>query len=367
MPLANAFLRPDQLNEPEPKYPITLCHCARCGMVQLRHVVPAGLLFAHDYPFFTSSSKAMSKHFIDLMDEYTLPLKPLSLVVEIGANDCTAFRGMQRTDLIKYAVDPADNMPWAGAHVARQIKECFTQGNAQFILGEAKQKASLIVACNVLGHIDDLDDLMRGVNDLLAEDGVFVVEVPYLHDLLDRVEWSTVYHEHASYFCVQSLDALMARYGMSINMVTPQNVHCGSIRCVIRRGKTRSIYGDKPTAGELNQFARDAECTRLDLLAELHALKAAGKRTIGYCASAKGTVILNYCNIGPDLVPLVVDSTPAKIGKLMPGTHQPIIDSSELQAMKPDAILLLAPNHAEEIKAKEAWFTGEWLNPYGDA
>lgn len=362
-PPANAYLKPDELSRPEAKYPLDVRLCKNCGMVQLAHVVPPELLF-RSYLFFTSSSRHMADHFSQLMTNCANEfVPPGGLIVEIGSNDGTALSAIQRRDVRLLGIDPARNISvMAAARGVPTIAEFFTETLASEVR-RVSGAAHLIVACNVLGHIDDLDDVCRGIKTMLAPDGAFVFEVPYLGDLVAKLEYDTIYHEHLSYFATKPLVTLLNRYGLRLERIERFEVHGGTIRCVARHGEGMSWgvadwlnddvelgMGD-PLTWETH--ARQVAANRRALLARLLELKASGKCVIGYGAPAKGTVLLNYCGITTDLLPVVIDSTPAKQGLHVPGTHQPILAPSELERLTPDIILLLAWNHAPEIVARE--------------
>lgn len=377
MPPANSLIRPSDLNKPEPRFPLSLRLCERCGMVQLGHVVPASLLF-RSYLFFTSSSRLMSEHFSNLMAEESHEfVKPGGLVVEIGSNDGTALSSIRRRDVRVLGVDPARNIAvMAAARGVPTVSEFFTEPLAREIARVAGP-ASLVVACNVLGHIDDLDDVCKGVAALLADDGALVIEAPYLADLVDRAEYDTIYHEHLSYFAVKPLATLLNRHGLRLERVVKFPVHGGTIRCTAVRGEGWSSdvqkWIDQENARGLGKrdafgaFANKVESERNGLRQKLAEFKAKGLKTIGYGAPAKGTVALNFCGIGTDLLPAVIDSTPAKQGWHVPGTHQPILPPSAMEAQKPDVLLLLAWNHAAEILERESAFRargGKILTPH---
>lgn len=377
MPPANALLRPNELNKDEPRYPLSLRLCESCGMVQLGHVVPPQLLF-RSYLFFTSSSQRMADHFADLMSDCAREfVRPGGLIVEIGSNDGTALSSIDRRDVRLLGIDPARNIAvMAAARGVPTVSEFFSDPLAQEVVRVAGQ-ASLVVACNVLGHVDDLDDLCRGVKTLLAPGGAFVFEVPYLVDLLDRLEYDTVYHEHLSYFAVRPLATLLSRHGLRLERVEFFPVHGGTLRGTAVHGGGVSGAVGELIAGEqrrglstlrmMNGVAQGVQQLRLNLRERLTELRASGKKVIGYGAPAKGTVVLNYCGIGIDLMPVVLDSTPAKQGLHVPGTHQPILPSSALVDQRPDVVLLLAWNHAEEIVQREAAFRergGRFLTPH---
>lgn len=375
-PPANAYLTAEQLTQPESRFPLDVQLCVSCGMVQLAHVVPAELLF-RSYLFFTSSSRRMADHFSKLMttaaNEF---VPPGGLIVEIGSNDGTALSSIQRRDVRLLGIDPARNISvMAASRGVPTIAEFFTETIAHEV-SRVAGKAHLIVACNVLGHIDDLDDVCRGIKALLASDGALVLEVPYLGQLVENLEYDTIYHEHLSYFAINPLVALFNRQGLRLERVELFPVHGGTIRCVVRHGEGHSANVAEWLAREESLGIRDVADwlahqrhvlqNKEQLVAKLKKLQAEGLKVIGYGAPGKGTVLLNYCEIGTDLLPAVLDSTPAKQGLCVPGTHQPILPPSELNRLNPDVLLLLAWNHAPEIIDREQAFRargGQFLTP----
>ena len=377
LPPANAFLHRSELERPERRFPLSLRLCEQCGMVQLGHVVPPELLF-RNYLFYTSSSKRMSEHFASLMSENAARfVRPTGLIVEIGSNDGTALTSIRCQNVRIIGVDPARNVAVAAAaRSVPTIAEFFSEALACEIARTAGQ-ADLIVACNVMGHIDDLDDVCRGVQLLLSHNGAFVFEVPYLAEMLKRCEYDTIYHEHLSYFAIRPLARLLNRHGLRLERVEVFPVHGGSIRCT-------AVHGDgcSPCVGRLisdemqiglseratfEWFGHRVEELRAGLRDRLTALRDEGLVVIGYGAPAKGTVVLNYCDIGTDLLRAVLDCTPAKQGLYVPGTHQPVLPPMALEAGRPDVLLLLAWNHAEEIMEREPAFRardGRFLTPH---
>jgi hypothetical protein len=377
LPPANAYLRPDEIDQPEPRYPLSLRLCEQCGLVQLGHVVPPEMLF-RSYLFFTSSSQRMSEHFARLMAENADAFVPAGgLIVEIGSNDGTALSSIQRRDLRVLGVDPSLNLSeLAASRGVPTIAEFFTEALATEI-ATGTGRAQLVVGCNVLGHIDDLDDVCRGLDALLAADGAFVFEVPYLGELLDRTEYDTIYHEHLSYFAVSPLVRLFNRNGLRLERVERHPVHGGSIRGTVVRGDghgpTVERWLEAEEARSLAElpayeaFAHETAAEIKELPGRLAALRDAGLVVVGYGAPAKGTIVLNACAIGIDLVAVVIDSTPAKQGLHVPGTHQRIVAPTALEELGPDVALLLAWNHADEIVAREQRFRergGRFLTPH---
>jgi len=365
-PPANAYLA--SVDQPEQRYPLSLRLCEACGMVQLGHVVDPDLLF-RDYSFRTSSSAHMVEHFSKLMCELADSIPHHGLVVEIGANDGVALSSI--TDRVRVlGVDPA-GIPTE----VPMIAELFTTRLAEKI-ERNYGNADAIVACNVLGHVDDLDDLLAGVANLLQPHGVFVFEVPYLGEFLDRSEWDTIYHEHLSYFSVRPLLILLSRHGLRLERVDLQEVHGGSIRCRATKGTGNSeVVAKWQTAREHWRHFRDVETydvlessvvfDRQRITKTLEKLKSDGRRVIGYGAAAKSTVRLNVCGIGPDLLQMIVDATPEKIGRFVPGTHQRIVSPESVDLTDYDVVLILPANHEAEITAKirSVGFRGALLRP----
>lgn len=356
-PLANAFLSPEQIDEPEPRYPVVLCECADCGMIQLKHVVDASSMFS-DYAFMTGISQGMTAHFAELMREnIDWHVPPGGLVVEIGSNDGTALASIARHDVRRLGIDPASNLSAiARSRGVPAVARFFTEALAEQVVAIHGQ-ASLIVACNVLGHINDLDEVVRGVKALLAPDGAFVIEVPNVDWMISKTEYDTIYHEHLSYFGVRSLATLFARHEMRLMRVESHDVHGGSVRLTVRHGVGHSDKVAPWFVGEAIQrdwagFRQRCEESRENLVGWLTRARDEGRSVIGYGAPAKATVRLSYCGIGTDLLPLVVDSTPGKQGRLIPGTHQPIRDPSVISELMPDDVLILAWNHKVEIQSK---------------
>lgn len=365
-PPANAFLHTEELLGPESRFPLSLRLCEQCGMVQLGHVVPSRMLF-RAYSFFTSSSRRMSDHFARLMHDCSEDfVPPGGLVVDIGSNDGTALASMQRRDVRVLGVDPARNISvMAAARGVPTIAEFFSEPLAREIARVAGP-ASLIVACNVLGHIDDLDDVCRGIRELLASNGAFVFEVPWLGDLLERTEFDTIYHEHLSYFAVRPLVQLFRRHGLRLERIEHFPVHGGTVRGTVVFGRGQSDQVAEwierehslglAERGTYRKLTKSIAQTKSSLLRWLKEQRDAGRTVWGYGAPAKGTVLLNYCGISTDLMPVVVDSTPTKQGLHVPGTHQPIFPPGEVERQRPDVVLILAWNHAMEIATREAGY-----------
>src|SRR2546427_6389838 len=231
IPLANRFLRQEQLEEPEPHFPLDVHFCTTCRLVQLVDVVSADVLF-HEYPYLTGVSSPMRTHFAalaeDVVQEYHLG--PGNLVVDIGSNDGTLLLGFQRFGMKTLGVEPAANIAaLASAAGVQTLPQFFSPALAEEIV-RTVGPAKAVLGTNVFAHVDDLDSFLQGVTTLLSSDGILVIEVPYLVDMLDNTEFDTIYHEHLSYFAVRPILAILARFGMRILGLKRIRVHGGSIR-----------------------------------------------------------------------------------------------------------------------------------------
>ena len=364
MPPANALLQAEELRLPEARYPLALSHCRNCELIQLTHVLAPELLFQR-YVYFSSVSDAMTRHFAELAHEVADRfVAENGLVVEIGSNDGILLRSLLSRPLRVLGVDPARNVAeHARSRGVPTIADFFTEALARDIRKQ-QGPASAILANNVFAHIDDLDEVMRGIGTLLSEEGVLVMEFPYVVDFLEQLEFDTVYHEHLSYFGVRPLAHLFGRFEFEIFDVRRQSVHGGSIRIFARRKAGAPVAAavaaldalERPLAADpdrLARFARDVAALRTQLIAVVHELRADKKRVVGYTAPAKGNVLLNYCGFGPEQIEYLADATPAKQGLYSPGMKIPIRSPDEFRRDRPDYALLLAWNHQAEVLEKE--------------
>ncbi len=377
-PLANRFLKREQLEEPEPSFPLDVNFCHTCGLVQLVDVVPAEVLF-HDYPYLTGVSSPMRTHFAALAEEvaHEYHVGPGSLVVDVGSNDGTLLSGFRRFGPTIVGIEPAANVA-AAANAAgiQTINQFFSPALAEEIT-RTRGPAQVVLATNVFAHVHDLDQFLHGVSALLSAEGVLVIEVPYLVDMLNNTEFDTIYHEHLSYFAVRPLVTLFTRFGMRIVGLKRVRVHGGSIRIAVQKSPAplapvmAQILNEEAELGlasmrPYRNFAKRVRLIGEELVDLLRSLKAQGRRTVGYGAPAKGNTLLNFCKVGPDLLEYLVDATPAKQGRYSPGMHIPVFPDTRFQADRPDYALLLAWNYADEILKKEAAYRehgGKFITP----
>jgi novobiocin biosynthesis protein NovU/D-mycarose 3-C-methyltransferase len=367
-PLANAFLRSESEFAAEARYPLEVFVCDDCALVQLLHVVDPDILF-RDYIYVTGTSETMARHNARYADTVIAlcGLSDRDLVVEVASNDGSLLANFAGRGVRTLGVEPARNI----AALARQrgidtVDEFFDTDTAHR-LRASHGPARCVIGNNVLAHVDDTLGFLKGMAALLAPGGLVIVEVPYLADMLHRLEYDTVYHEHLCYFSVSALVRLCERAGLCVRRVDRFPVHGGSIRLYAglaseSREHDRDVMA--MTAAERRdglastprfvQFARDVAANRTALLALLEQLRADGKRVAAYGAPAKGNTLLNYCGIHTDLVPYTVDRSPHKVGRFTPGMHLPVLPVDEVERRRPDYLLLLAWNFAEEIMTQQS-------------
>jgi len=363
-PLANSLLTTEQLDATEPTYPLDLVFCPRCTLVQITETVPPEQLFG-DYLYFSSFSDTMLQHAQALVARL-IPERQLgavSLIIEIASNDGYLLQYYRDAGVPVLGVEPARNI----ARVAEErgittLCRFFDLAVAQQMVRDGQQ-ADVIHAHNVLAHVADLNGVVAGMATLLKPNGIAVIEVPYVKDLIDHVEFDTIYHEHLCYFSLTSLDRLFRRHGLAIVDVERLPIHGGSLRLFVGKNaeataKVRAMLAEEEAWGVSDLayyqgFGGAVAALRHNLRALLGDLKARGKKIAAYGASAKGSTLLNYCGIGRETLEFVVDRSTVKQGHYTPGTRLPIDAPEKLVNAMPDYTLLLTWNFADEILAQQ--------------
>ncbi len=366
-PIADRLLSESQLVQPEPSFPLEVGYCQNCSLVQILETVDPEILFCNEYPYYSSVISSLLKHSRENALELAAMRKlgSSSLVVELASNDGYLLRNYVEKHIPCLGIDPA-NGPAEAAQKAGVPTLCtfFTRELGQKLAAEGK-RADVIHANNVLAHVADTNGFVSGIYELLKDDGVAVIEVPYLKDLIDHCEFDTIYHQHLCYFSVTALDHLFRRHKLYLNEVRHLDIHGGSLRLYVERierpGSVKRFLDDerKDKVDQLSyyrSFASRVNEVKSSLGDLLRGLRGQGKRIAGYGAAAKGCTLLNYVGIGKDLVDYVVDLNPHKQGKYMTGTHQPIFAPAKLMEDKPDYVLILPWNFKDEImNQQQAW------------
>ncbi|MET9784458.1 class I SAM-dependent methyltransferase [Nocardiopsis alba] len=376
-PLADAFRLP-QSPEPEFFYRLAVGTCADCQMAQLMEEVPRERMFHEDYPYLSSGSTVMRAHFEGIATRLleTEMSSDDPFVVEIGSNDGVLLKTVAAAGVRHLGVEPSGGVAdLAAAEGVSVRKDFFEESVAREILAEHGH-ADVIFSANTFSHIPYVDSVLRGIKALLGPDGVFVFEDPYFGDIVERTSFDQIYDEHFFFFTARSVARMAELSGMELVDVEHLPTHGGEIRYTLAHAGAREASEavkllmveeerrELTSPATLARFVENVERVRTDLLAELRRIKERGERVVGYGATAKSATVLNFCGIGPDLVEFICDSTPAKQGRLTPGTHIPVRGPEEYRRAYPDYALLLAWNHAEEIMAKETEFQkagGRWI------
>lgn len=372
-PLANAFVAKDALALPQPIYPLDVYFCEDCAHAQLLDVVDPAVLYRH-YVYVSGTSPVFVRHFQDyaayVTERFETPAG--GLVVEIGSNDGTLLRCFKERSMRVMGVDPAEEITRATiASGIDAIVGFFDPRMAKSILAD-HGSASVIAANNVMAHIDDLSGVMEGVRELLADDGVFIFEVSYLVDVIEKNLFDTIYHEHLDYHTVQPLVGFFQRHGLELIEAQRVDSHGGSLRGVVQRAGGPRPVDDSVAAAvrqehmlgldkadTLRAFAGHIDGIKRELTDLLQDLKRQGKRIAAFGAPAKATTLLYHFGFEPGVIDFIVDDSPLKQGLYSPGMHIPVVPSSELYAQKPDYVVILAWNFALPIIDKHAAFRAQ--------
>jgi SAM-dependent methyltransferase len=367
MPLANGLLTARQLDRPEPRYPLDVAFCDACALVQLTVSIPPEALFA-EYAYFSSYSDAVVENAGGLVKRMIdeRGLGPNSLAVEVASNDGYLLRHYVRAGVPVLGIDPATNIaPIAEANGVPTLPEFFGPELAEELRG-AGRRADVLHANNVLAHVPDLNGFVRGIARVLLDGGIAVIETPYVGDLVEALEFDTIYHEHLFYYSLTALDGVFRRNGLRIVDVERIPIHGGSLRVFVAAeadaqpsvAVTSLLESEDRSRLASVDFYRGfadrvaALCSGLrDLLG---GLKSRGNTIAAYGAAAKGTILLNALQLPLGTLEYVADRSPHKQGRYMPGVHIPVVSPDRLLETMPDHLLLLAWNVADEIVEQQS-------------
>jgi len=374
-PLANSYLTADQLAAgTEAAYPLHVRVCHRCFLVQADDAVPPGAIFDADYAYFSSYSTTWVEHarrYAAAMAE-RFGLGPESLVVEVASNDGYLLQHFVEMDIPVLGIEPAANT--ARAAIARGVptEVTFFGEQAARALAARGYEADLMAANNVLAHVPDIGQFVAGFRELLKDEGVLTFEFPHLLNLIEKVQFDTIYHEHFSYLSLLAVEQVLRANGLRPFDVERLATHGGSLRLFCchmgsgheETGALAALRTAERAAGldridTYAGFAPRVEAVRDSFRTFLAAENAAGRRIAAYGAAAKGNTFLNYCAATPADIVAVFDASPAKQGRFLPGSHLPILAPDAVREIRPDDLLILPWNLKDEIMAQMG-FIADW-------
>jgi 2-polyprenyl-3-methyl-5-hydroxy-6-metoxy-1,4-benzoquinol methylase len=367
-PPSNSFLTIEQLNNPEVYLPLKLWICNDCFLVQIDEYKNAREIFNNDYAYFSSYSTTWLKHsknYVDMISN-RLNLNGESLVIEIASNDGYLLQYFKEKSISCLGIEPTVNT----AKVAKEkgintLTEYFTESKAKQVAIEFG-KADLILGNNVFAHVPDINNFVKGLKELLNDSGTVTLEFPHLFKLIENNQYDTIYHEHFWYFSVYSLQNVFKEHKLTIYDIEELPTHGGSLRLYLKHFENSSMPVSKNVQDVIDNeikhginkldyyqaFVNRVRKNKLDILEFLIRQKKDGKKIAAYGAAAKGNTFLNYCGIKNDLIDFVVDASPIKQNKLLPGSHIPVVSEKVLQLEKPDYILIFPWNIKDEISAQ---------------
>jgi SAM-dependent methyltransferase len=380
-PASNAFLDSQTATAHEKRYPLRAKVCETCKLVQLDYDVAPEELFGN-YVYFSSYSDdwlAHAKAYCD-MAQKRFGLGPSSLVVELASNDGYLLKNFLQMGVPVLGIDPSDTVAAAAEKIGVPTLVQFFGENLAGELARQGRQADLIIGNNVLAHVPQLNDFVAGIALLLRPSGSVTIEFPHLLELIQQVEFDTIYHEHYSYFSLYAIEQVFRRNNLRIYDLERLSTHGGSLRIFASHAQ-RSDLKDTAQLGEVRaqetaaglaqlatymQFAKRVDECRASLREFLAGAKRDGKRVAAYGAAAKGNTLLNFCGVTPEDIAYVADRNPHKQNKLLPGTHIPVVSPEELMRARPDYVLILPWNLRDEIRlqldAIKSW-GGRFVTP----
>ena len=361
MPLANAYPSSVEEAAAEARYPLHAWVCDNCYLVQLVHEVDPSVLFS-DYAYFSSYSESWLAHARDfaVRSVERFNLNGDSLVVEVASNDGYLMHPFQELGVQVLGVEPAENVAKVAIDKGIPTDVRFFGTVVAESLKDAGREADLLIGNNVIAHVPDLNDFVGGMATLIKDKGVVSLEFPHLLRLMEEVQFDTIYHEHFSYFSLHALQQVLERHGLHVFDVQRLSTHGGSLRVMADRGHRGTTDGYEAVRkaerdARLDHlktyegFAEKVERSKSSLLSFLAEAKARGTDVVAYGAAAKGNTFLNYCGVGPSDIAYVVDRSPHKQERLLPGTHIPIRSPDTVAETRPGFLLILPWNLKDEI------------------
>jgi len=373
-PPSNSFLNEVMLDEPEVFYPLKIFVCPKCFLVQIAEYKKSDEIFSDEYVYYSSFSSSWVEHARRYVDMATkrFELDSNSNVIEIASNDGYLLQWFVQKGIPCFGVEPTGGTADAAEKVGvNSIREFFGTTLAQRLAAEGRQ-ADLLLGNNVLAHVPDINDFVRGLKIALKPGGTITLEFPHLVNIVKYNQFDTIYHEHFSYLSLSTVHTILSQYGLQIIDVEKLPTHGGSLRVFAKheedpREAQQSVaetLREEEVLGVLSLsyyagFQSKADTTKQELLEFLIEKKRMGKTVAAYGAAAKGNTLLNYCGVRSDLIPFCVDISPYKQGLYMPGSHIPVLSPDSIRERKPDYVLILPWNIKNEIMAQHSYIA-EW-------
>jgi hypothetical protein len=372
-PPCNSFLRAEQIRQMEPFYPLHVFACERCWLMQLERFVPPDEIFT-EYAYFSAYSTSWVEHarrYVEMISE-RLDLGWDDLVVELASNDGYLLQHFVGTGVPILGIDPAANVAQDAESRGVPTRVAFFGRETAAELAAEGRLASLVIGNNVLAQVPDLNDFVAGVKTILRGDGTATFEFPHLLRLVDGLQYDTIYHEHFSYFSLETFAEILGAHGLEAYDVEELSTHGGSLRVYAQH-----VGGSRPTSVTVQalvarerveglrsperyaRFAEEVKESKRALLDLLIGLRREGKQVVGYGAPGKGNTLLNYCGIRTDLLDYTVDRNPYKHDLFTPGTHIPILPPETIAQTRPDYVVVLPWNLIDELAAKLDYIA-EW-------
>lgn len=374
-PPSNSFLTREQLNEPEATFPLRVFVCEKCWLTQVDEYKNAEEIFSSDYVYFSSFSTSWLAHARQYVETITerLRLGPDAFVVEVASNDGYLLQYFKEKGVPCLGIEPTGSTAQACRAKGIEVIEDFFGVALASELAAGRRKADLILGNNVFAHVPDINDFVAGLKLALAPGGTITLEFPHLYQLVRQKQFDTIYHEHFSYLSLYTTEQVFRAHGLCVYDVEELPTHGGSLR-VYGRHADHNELAVEPSVSRVLQceaeagmqtprfyegFAEEMVRIKLALLSFLIEQRQAGRKVMGYGAAAKGNTLLNYCGVLKDLLPSVVDLSPHKAGKFLPGVHIPVLDVEEIKRQRPDFLLILPWNLRNEVMSQHAYIR-EW-------
>ena len=363
-PLANSFLKKNQLQDEESFFPLHAYICEKCLLVQLEEFESPQKIFT-DYAYFSSFSKTWLEHCREYTNQVIsrFNLDSGKRIIEIASNDGYLLKYFKEANIPVLGIEPAENVAQTAINSGVPTENSFFNSKLAEKLKKEDKQADLLICNNVLAHVPNLNDFIKGLKILLKPEGVITIEFPSLLKLIEENQFDTIYHEHFSYFSCLTVEKIFSYHKLNLFDIEKLNTHGGSFRIYLQNQEnTRYQVGENVSRVKLMEkdkgldkmssyhgFKKQVEETKFQLHSFLQKKTQEGKAIAAYGAPAKGNTLLNYCEIGKDLIDYTVDLNPGKQGCFLPGSHIPIFHPDKIRETKPDYLLILPWNIKKEI------------------